>query len=431
MGTRDRSPEPPLPHDIAHVQRRTVRVLFATQILGGVGTAIGSSVGALLTADLVSVAVSGLAQSAAVVGTALLAVPATRIVQARGRRPSLAAAYVVAALGGAIVVRAAVTGSPPLLFLGLFLFGGGTTAGFQARYAALDLAPSAARGRQLSLIVWATTIGAVAGPNLAPVAGAALEPHGIPTLAAPFVFSAGLFVVAAVALALFLRPDPAVVARETRALDAGAPSPANAPVGVRGGLRVVAALPDARLGIAAAAVGHMVMIGVMSMTPVHIRGAGHDAATTLRIVGVVLSLHIAGMFAFAPVTGWLTDRFGRRPVILGAIVVLLTACAVAGTAGNGSAQLAAGLLLLGLGWSGTMVAGSTLLSESVAPEARPSAQGFADLVMGLAGAGAGALSGPVVQAAGYPTLTLLAALTTLPLAAVALRSVPRSETAGA
>jgi MFS family permease len=167
------------------------------------------------------------------------------------------------------------------------------------------------------------------------------------------------------------------------------------------------------------------------MTPVHIHGAGHDAAMTLRIVGVVLSLHIAGMFAFAPITGWLTDRFGRRPVILGAIVVLLTACAVAGTAGHGSAQLAAGLTLLGLGWSGTMVAGSTLLSESVPAEARPSAQGFADLVMGLAGAGAGALSGPVVQAAGYPTLTLMAALATLPLAAVALRSAPRSETAGA
>jgi MFS family permease len=420
-----------VPHDIARIQARTVTVLFATQILGGVGTAIGISVGALLAADLVSVGVSGLAQSAAVVGTALLAIPATRIVQARGRRPSLAAGYAIAAVGGTIVVQAAVTGSPPLLFLGLFLFGGGTTAGFQARYAALDLAPSEARARHLSLIVWGTTLGAVVGPNLAPVAGAALAPRGIPALAAPFVFSAALFLAAAVVLLVFLRPDPARVARELRATAPGAPPSASAPVGVRGGMRVVAALPDARLGIAAAAVGHLVMVGVMSMTPVHIRGAGHDAATTLRIVGVVLSLHIAGMFAFAPVTGWLTDRCGRRPVILGAIAVLLAACAVAGTAGHGSAQLAAGLTLLGLGWSGTMVAGSTLLSESVPPEARPSAQGFADLVMGLAGAGAGALAGPVVQASGYPTLTLFAAFATLPLAAVALRSAPRSEAAGA
>jgi len=159
------------------------------------------------------------------------------------------------------------------------------------------------------------------------------------------------------------------------------------------------------------------------MTPVHIRGAGHDAAMTLRIVGVVLSLHIAGMFAFAPVTGWLTDRFGRRPVILGAIVVLLAACAVAGTAGHGSAQLATGLTLLGLGWSGTMVAGSTLLSESVPMEVKASAQGLSDLVMGLAGATAGAISGLILEGWGYPGLTLLAGLATAPLLLVLRWSV--------
>jgi MFS family permease len=177
------------------------------------------------------------------------------------------------------------------------------------------------------------------------------------------------------------------------------------------------------------AVGHVVMIGVMAMTPVHIKGAGHDAAHTLRIVGLVLSFHIAGMFAFSPVVGWLTDRFGRRPVILAGITVLLVACAVAGTAGHHSAALAAGLMLLGLGWSGTMVAGSTLLSESVPVELRASAQGLSDLVMGLAGASAGAISGVVVEAWGYPTLTLLAALATVPLVALVAYSavLPRSH----
>jgi MFS family permease len=138
-------------------------------------------------------------------------------------------------------------------------------------------------------------------------------------------------------------------------------------------------------------------------------------------VGIVLSLHIAGMFAFAPLTGWLTDRFGRRPVIVGAVAVLLLACAVAGTAGDSSPQLAVGLTLLGLGWSGTMVAGSTLLTESVPAPVRPSAQGLADLSMSLAGAAAGALSGAVVHWGGYSTLTLIAAAATLPLAALALR----------
>jgi MFS family permease len=157
------------------------------------------------------------------------------------------------------------------------------------------------------------------------------------------------------------------------------------------------------------------MVGVMAMTPVHIRGAGHDAAHTLRIVGVVLSFHIAGMYALSPLMGLLTDRIGRRAVIAAGIVLLLAACTLAGTAGHDSVRLAAGLTLLGLGWSASMVAGSTLLSESVPLELRASAQGLSDLTMGLAGAAAGALSGVVVQARGYPTLTLLAALATAPL----------------
>jgi MFS family permease len=192
---------------------------------------------------------------------------------------------------------------------------------------------------------------------------------------------------------------------------------------MRAALAAVAARPAARLGVAAMAVGHLVMVGVMAMTPVHILGAGHTPAHTLRIVGVVLSLHIAGMFAFAPVTGWLTDRLGRRPVILGGVALLLVACLVAGTAGHHSGQLSAGLFLLGLGWSGTMVAGSTLLSESVPQPVRPSAQGLSDLVMGLAGASAGAVSGLVVSWSGYPALNLLAAVATVPLVALALRPV--------
>jgi MFS family permease len=163
------------------------------------------------------------------------------------------------------------------------------------------------------------------------------------------------------------------------------------------------------------AIGNLVMIGVMAMTPVHIKGAGHDAARTLGIVGLVLSFHIAGMFAFSPVFGWLTDRLGRRPVIFAGIALLLTACALAGSAGHDQARLAGALMVLGLGWSATMVAGSTLLSESVPVELRASAQGLSDLVMGLAGAMAGAISGVIVDAWGYPTLTLLAALATAPL----------------
>jgi MFS family permease len=397
----------------AVVQRRTLRLLFATQIVSGMGVAIGSSVGALLAADLAGVGLSGLAQSAAVIGGALAAIPATAIVHRHGRRPSLAAAYGVAAVGALVVVLAAVRGSLPLLFLGFFLFGGATAANLQARYAAVDLAPATLRARHLSLIVWATTIGAVAGPHLAAPAGVALSSFGIPTLAAPYFFSALLFIVTGLAVLALLRPDPALVAG-TAGADAGGHR------SLRAGLEAIIARAPAVLGVTAMAVGHMVMVGIMAMTPVHIRGAGHDAAHTLRIVGVVISIHIAGMYAVAPLIGWLTDRLGRRPVIFAGIALLVTACVLAGGAGYDTARLGAGLFAVGLGWSCTMVAGSTLLTESVPLERRASAQGLSDLIMGLAGASAGALSGVVVSAWGYPVLALVAAIATVPLLVLAI-----------
>lgn len=406
--------------DLVAVQRRTLRVLFATQIISGVGVGIGASVGALLAADLAGVGVSGLAPSTAVVGAALLALPATGIVRRHGRRPSLAAAYLVATLGSIVIVTAAIQGAIPLLFAGFFLFGGATAAGLQARYAAVDLAPPALRGRHLSTIVWATTIGAIAGPNLAAFAGATLDDYGVPTLAGPFVFSAVLFVVAALVLMVLMRPDPAILARGAAAPSAETALPPQH-TGMRAALRVVASHPPARLGVTAMAVGHLVMVGVMVMTPLHIRGAGHDAAHTLRIVGVVISLHVAGMYAFSPAIGWVTDRFGRRPIILTGVALLIAACAMTASAGHDTTRLAIGLIALGLGWSCTMVAGSTLLSESVPVELRASAQGLSDLTMGLAGASAGALSGVVVYAWGFPMLGLIAALATVPFIALATR----------
>jgi MFS family permease len=392
----------------ATAQPRTLTVLFLTQVVGGTGSALGGAVAALLAADLGGVGISGLAQSAGVVGAALFAVPATAMVHRHGRRPSLAACYATAATGALLIVAAALRHALPLLFAGTFLLGGSTAASYQARYAAVDLAPAALRGRHLSLIVWGTTVGAVIGPSLAAPAGTLLAGRGIPTLAGPFLFASLLFVLAAFVLLALLRPDPAVVARRAQAeAGPGAVSPRGA--GLREAARMVGAEPAARLGVITMALGHVVMVGVMTMTPVHIRAAGHDAARTLDIVGLVLSAHVAGMFALAPVFGWLTDRLGRRAVIALGTGLLLTACAVAGTAGQAPRQLAAGLLILGLGWSATLVSGSTLLSDAIPTERRASAQGFADLAMGLAGASAGALSGVIVGAWGYPTLTLLAA----------------------
>ncbi len=421
MSTDLTAPAPPRP-DVAGIQRRTVRLLFLTQIIGGIGVTIGISVGALLAARVAGTALAGLAQSAGVVGAALLAIPVTRLMTARGRRPGLVLAYAVGAVGGVLVVVATVTRLVPLLFVGMLLFGGGTAANLQARYTAVDLAEPQRRGRQLSLVVWATTIGAVAAPNFAALADETTRGWGLPALAGPFAFSAVAFTLTAVVLLVLLRPDPLLTARR---LTAAEPVPGAAPaVARRGGMaaawRTVRGRPAARLGIAAVAVGHLVMVAVMSMTPVHL-GEWHSDADVLPVVGLVLSLHIAGMYALSPVVGWLTDRFGRRPVILGGVALLLAACAVSGTSGHSTPLLSVGLALLGLGWSGTMVAGSTLLSESVPTADRPGVQGLSDLLMGLAGAGAAAASGFVMRAAGYPTLTLLSAIAVVPLVALALR----------
>jgi MFS family permease len=254
--------------------------------------------------------------------------------------------------------------------------------------------------------------------------------YGVPTLAGPYFFSALLFGLAILLLTLLLRPDPAVLARETTVHSSSIASDTPRP-GMGAALRFVVSHTAARLGVTAMAVGNLVMVGIMAMTPVHIRGAGHDAAHTLSIVGLVLSFHIAGMYAFSPVFGWLTDRFGRRPVIFAGIGLLLAACALAGSAGDNPARLAAALMVLGLGWSASMVAGSTLLSESIPAELRASAQGLSDLVMGLAGASAGALSGVIVAEWGYSRLTLFAALMTLPLIVlVSIRVRPSESPAG-
>lgn len=406
---------------VVRVRRRTLGVLVATQMLGGVGVTLGVAVGSLLASALAGTdALAGLAATAAVVGAAVLAVPVSRVMDARGRRPGLVLAYATGAVGALLVVLAGVIGSLVLGLVGMVLFGGGTAANLQARYAATDLAPPAGRGLPLSMVVWATTVGSVAGPNLAGPTGRLADGFGVPALAGPFLLSAAVFALAAALIATLLRPDPLRLARQVHRPSAVQARPR---ASVRTALRTVRARPDAVLGLTAVSVGHAVMVGLMAMTPVHM---GHGGAS-LTVIGVVISVHVAGMFALSPLVGWLADRRGRRTVIGLGVVLLLVAAAVAGTASeHSSVQLGVGLTLLGLGWSCTLIAGSTLLTEAVPALERPSVQGTADLVMGISGAAAGLLSGVVIGVAGYPVLALAAGLMVLPLAAAMLRRPRRA-----
>jgi MFS family permease len=410
---------------VSDVHQRVVRVLAVAQVFGGIGVAAGAAVGALLAADLASESLSGVSSAASVIGAALIAIPATRVMNEHGRRPGLMLAYAIGILGALLVVTGASIRFFPLALLGLLLAGGGTTATLQSRYAATDLATPAHRGRSLSTVVWATTVGSVLGPNLADPMGNLAERIDIPRLAGPYLLTVVVYLLSAAMVWLLLRPDPLLVAREMDASRTGASGPP-ARGSMRDALQLIAANPVALLGLASVVVGHVVMVAVMSMTPVHLQ---HGDAS-LKIIGFVISGHITGMYVASPLVGMASDRYGRRPVILGGGIVLLTSFIIAGTAsGHESIQLAVGLAMLGLGWSCTLIAGSTLLTESVPITSRPSVQGTSDMVMGIAGASAGLLSGVVVGLGSYALLNVLATLLVLPLMAFTLR--PRRQLASA
>ncbi|MGY1738790.1 MFS transporter [Geodermatophilus sp. SYSU D00684] len=408
--------------DVGRVQRRTVAVLSGAVALGGLGVTVGITVGGLLAREVSgSDAAAGLGQTMGVFGAALLAVPLARVSDRAGRRAGLAAGYAVAVGGAALTVVAAALSSLPLLLAGLFAFGAATACSLQARYAAADLALPERRGRALSLVVWATTVGSVLGPNLAAPGADLGRALGLPALGGGFAVSAAVFAVVTAGLWLALRPDPLLLAR--RIADGEGPAPVRPRRATRGALAAVWAAPGGRLGLVAVVVSHAVMVGVMVMTPVHMGHAGgHDDATTLRLVGVVISVHVAGMYLFSPLVGWLADRVGRRATVALGGALLLAAAGLAGTAPPEAAgRLGAGLLLLGLGWSCGLIAGSTLVTEAVPAEVRPTAQGGADLLMGLGAAVAGAVGGPLLALGGFDLVAGVSAALVVPLALVWLR----------
>ncbi|MFI1026628.1 MFS transporter [Streptomyces sp. NPDC020951] len=402
------------------LRRRTTAVLVASQILGGLGVATGIALATVLARQISGTdALSGLAPTATVTGTAVLSMPMAALMTARGRRPGLVLAYLVGALGAGVVVVAARVGSFPLLLCGLAAFGAASSANLQARFAAADLAEPHHRARAISNVVWATTLGAVLGPNIAAPAGRSVTGLGIPATAGPFLWAAGIFVIAAVVVGVLLRPDPLLTARALAPEEERSPEARS----LRAGLTAVAASPRARLALVTVTVSHTAMVSVMSMTPVDLahHGAGID------LIGLVISGHIAGMYAFAPLMGRLADRVGRLSVAGLAAGLLAVALFLAGTAGDSHGQIAAGLFVLGLGWSAGLVSGSALLTDAVPQSARAAAQGLSDLAMNTSAGVGGAIAGLVVAQASYAWLNLATAGLLVPLAALVLLTRGRSR----
>jgi MFS family permease len=395
-------------------QQRTLAVVMASQVFSGAGLAAGATVGALLAADMLgTTSLSGLPTALFTAGSAATALIVGRLSQRHGRRAGLTAGYAAGTLGGAGVVLAATLDNVLLLLASLLVYGAGTATNLQARYAGTDLANPDRRGRAVSTILVATTIGAVAGPNLVGPAGTFAAHWGIPALAGLFALAAIAYAIAGTILLLLLRPDPLLFSRTT-------PAPAATAAGTEPGHgRRFAGTVTA--GAVTMVLTQLVMVAVMTMTPVHMHTHGHD----LHATGLVIAVHIGAMYLPSPITGILVDRIGRIPVAIAAGLTLLASGVVAAIAPEDSVVLLTlALALLGLGWNLGLVSGTAMITDNAPVHTRAKTQGAIDVSVALAGAGGGLASGIIMDATSYATLSIiggLLALAVIPFVAASSR----------
>lgn len=398
--------------DVARIRRRSQAAIIAGQALAGIGMGATFSAGALLATQLSgSEAWSGTSVTLSTLGAAAAAVPLAALANRSGRSPALATGSAIAALGAVVGIVASASGSFWLFLVAMGMLGVGTAVNLQSRFAGTDLSDPSRRGRDLAIIVWSTTVGAVAGPNLIGPGDELGQAIGLPPLSGVFLFALAAQLVAVTVYLVVLRPDPLRTAVR---------------LGVERGTAAVASRAEdvngVVTGILSLALSHATMASVMAMTPVHL--VGHGA--TLVIVGLTISLHVAGMYGLSPVWGVLSDRFGREPVIALGQGMLLAALLMTSFGAESSGWVLAGLIFLGLGWSASTVAASGLVADSADPVRRTRVQGRADLSMSLAGGIGAAASGAVLALLGYAGLSFVAmGLVAIVLAALALRTSAR------
>jgi MFS family permease len=407
-------PDRDMPSDdeLRQIAKRTRWLLFASQIFGSGGTTAALTVSSILAAEILGASTwAGLPNSIRTLGAALVSVPLSAFMIRAGRRNGLLLGYGVGTIGAGMGIAAAVLRNYPLLLVGSAIFGAGYASNLLSRYAAADVAPASQRGRAISFVVWGATVGAVAGPSLIGPAGAWVESVGLPPLAGAFVIATITFAIASLLIFVRLRPDPLHISRLVAAHDPNRRMAAPARP-----LRELIRKPSLQVALVTLMTSHMVMIGIMSMTPVYMHDHGHS----LQVVGVVISAHVTGMYVFSPVTGWLADRIGRPSVIMLSALAFIGAALIDSLAAPEQGfLLGLGMFLIGLGWNLGFVSGSALLTDSVTLVERPRVQGMADMMMGVAAAIGSLASGPILESHGYPTLNVWVVLLVIfPLATV-------------
>ncbi|QMV84886.1 MFS transporter [Corynebacterium hindlerae] len=381
--------------DLRTYRIRALSTLIIAQIAGAVGMGAATSVGALVAADIGGDGWTGMSATLNTVGAALFSIPLASLVLRFGRAASMSVGLIVATVGAALAILAIQLHSFPIMLLGFVLLGAATATNLQARFAAADVAHPDTKSRNLSIVIWATTLGAVLGPNLIAPGGRVAAAVGLNEFAGPFLFSIAAQLVGVVVLFFGLRPDPAVVIPERHETtpETGSPKRTN---GIPTG---------ALIGMLAIAVSHLTMVGIMAVTPLHL---SHHGAS-LVIIGLTISLHIAGMFGLSPVFGIAADKVGKLVVIWLGFLILVASAGALVLLPESHTVVTVALVGVGLGWSASLVAGSGLVAESA--ETRTEAtrvQGASDLTMNIAGAVGGAAAGPMLLFTGMPGVAAIA-----------------------
>ncbi|MEK5639592.1 MULTISPECIES: MFS transporter [Paenibacillus] len=384
------------------LHKRTMLIVIISQIFGGAGFAAGVTVGALLAQDMLgSDSYAGVPSALITLGSAASALIVGRLSQRLGRRTGLAAGFLAGGLGALGVVLAALISNLALLFISLLVYGAGTATNLQARYAGTDLALPTQRAKAISAAMVFTTFGAVAGPNLVNITGRFATSIGFPALSGPFMLAAAAFIIAGVVLLIFLRPDPLIVAKAmAEAQRADESLNGTQSTGVKDAAMNKTGI---MIGATVMVLTQIVMVAIMTMTPVHMKHHGHG----LGEVGLVIGIHVAAMFLPSLITGVLVDKYGHTLMSYASGITLLAAGLLAGLApGESMVFLVLALALLGLGWNFGLISGTAAIVDATPPHTRAKTQGTVDVLIALAGASGGALSGMVVAQSSYSALSL-------------------------
>lgn len=402
--------------------RRITTALFVSQSLGSAGSIAAATVAAIVGAELSgSKAMSGLPAAMVQIGVAVGALYWSRLSDRTGRRTALTGALLTGALGAALSLVGVVSGNFILVLVALLITGSGNAAVQLGRFVAAEVNPQARRARALSTVVLGGTFGSVAGPLLVGPTGRLVESWGWNEIAGPYLATGAGYLLTALLLFLSLRPEPMALGREIAAEEEGP--------GASGTPRTLRQLwqdPRVRLAVTGVVTAHMVMVGLMQMTSLHMHELGH----TLTNISMVFAGHTFGMYAFSMGIGWLTDRYGRELMLGIGAAILLASCLLA-PVWPGLWPLGVALFLLGIGWNFCFVAGSALLADVLNPLEKGRMQGVNDLLVGAAAAAATLGGGMFMAAGGYTLMSLIGAGLVLPLAVVVLSLRRRQPVGGA